>query len=146
MRNRGVRDALIVTSDGLPGIEDAIGAVYPEAEYQGCVVHVIRNSLKYVSYQDKKEFSRDIKPIYLKKNGVLFCLDATPETIWQRVSHESHRPLLQVEDPIGRIREMLETRKPFYDKADYRIDTSQLTIEQVAEKIVELFRREASDE
>ena len=65
--------------------------------------------------------------------------------IWQRVSHQTHRPLLQVEDPMGRIREMLKTRKPFYDKADYRIDTSQLTIKQVAEKIAELFRREAID-
>jgi shikimate kinase len=81
----------------------------------------------------------------LKRTGLIFCLDATPEVIWQRVSHETHRPLLQVEDPMGRIREMLETRKPFYDKADYKIDTSQLTIEQVAEKIVELFRREAID-
>jgi len=81
----------------------------------------------------------------LRSTGVLFCLDATPEVIWQRVSHETHRPMLQVEDPLSIIREMLETRKPFYDKADYKIDTSQLTIEQVAEKIVELFRREAID-
>lgn len=49
LRNRGVKDILIVTSDDLPGIQDAISAVYPEAEYQSCVVHVIRNSLIYVS-------------------------------------------------------------------------------------------------
>ena len=64
LRNRGVRDILIVTSDDVPGIEDAIGGVYPEIENQGCVVHVIRNSLKYVSHQDIQEFSRDIKPVY----------------------------------------------------------------------------------
>ncbi len=81
----------------------------------------------------------------LKRTGLIFCLDATPEVIWQRVSHETHRPLLQVEDPIGRIREMLIERKPLYDKAEYRIDTSQLTVEQTAEKIVENFRREAID-
>jgi transposase-like protein len=52
LSNRGFKDILIVTSDDLPGIEDAIAAVYPEAEYQGCVVHVIRNSLKYVSHDD----------------------------------------------------------------------------------------------
>jgi len=64
LKNRGVKDILIVTSDDLPGIEDAIAAVYPEAEYQGCVVHVIRNSLKYVSYKDKKAFSRIMKSVY----------------------------------------------------------------------------------
>jgi transposase-like protein len=96
LRNRGVRDALIVTSDGLPGIEDAIAAVYPDAEYQGCVVHVIRNSLKYVSYQDKQEFSRDIKPIYHAptEEAALAALDALKEkwhdeytlavSVWER--------------------------------------------------------------
>jgi len=64
LRNRGVKDMLIATSDDLPGVEDAIKSVYPEVEYQGCVVHVIRNSLKYVSYQDKKEFSKWLKSIY----------------------------------------------------------------------------------
>jgi putative transposase len=64
LRNRGVRDVLIATSDDLPGVEDAIRSVYPEVEYQGCVVHVIRNSLKYVSYQDRKEFSKWLKSIY----------------------------------------------------------------------------------
>ena len=64
LRNRGVKDVLIATSDDLPGVEDAIRSVYPEVEYQGCVVHVIRNSLKYVSYQDRKEFSKWLKSIY----------------------------------------------------------------------------------
>lgn len=77
LRNRGVRDILIVTSDDLPGIEDAIAAVYPEAEYQGCVVHVIRNSLKYVSHDDMQEFSRDVKPIYKAptEEAALLALD-----------------------------------------------------------------------
>ena len=64
LRNRGVKDILIATSDDLPGVEDSIRSVYPEVEYQGCVVHVIRNSLKYVSYQDRKEFSKWLKSIY----------------------------------------------------------------------------------
>jgi transposase-like protein len=81
VRNRGVMDVLIVTSDGLPGIEDAIAAVYPDAEYQGCVVHVIRNSLRYVSYQDKQEFSRDMKPIYQAptEEAALAALDELKE-------------------------------------------------------------------
>jgi transposase-like protein len=64
LRNRGVKDILIVTSDDLSGIEDAIKAVYPEAMYQGCVVHVIRNALKYVNWKDRKEFAKDQKSIY----------------------------------------------------------------------------------
>lgn len=64
IKNRGVKDILIITSDDLPGIEDAIKAAYPEALYQGCVVHLIRNSLKHVSYKDLKEFSSDMKFIY----------------------------------------------------------------------------------
>jgi putative transposase len=64
IKNRGVKDILIITSDDLPGIEDAIKAAYPEALYQGCVVHLIRNSLKHVSYKDLKEFSNDMKFIY----------------------------------------------------------------------------------
>jgi transposase-like protein len=64
LRNRGVQYMLIATSDDLPGLETALKSVYPEVEYQGCVVHVIRNSLKYVSYQDRKEFSRWLKSIY----------------------------------------------------------------------------------
>jgi putative transposase len=60
IKNRGVKDILIITSDDLSGIEDAIKAVYPESVYQGCVVHLTRNSLKYVSHKDRKEFSNDM--------------------------------------------------------------------------------------
>ncbi len=78
----------------------------------------------------------------LKSTGMLFCLDAMPETILRRTSQETHRPLLEVADPISRIREMLRERKPLYEKADYKIDTTPLTVEQVAEKIVKIFGRE----
>jgi len=72
IKNRGVKDILIITTMiyrvSLPGIEDAIKAAYressPEALYQGCVVHLIGNSLKHVSYKDLKEFSIDMKFIY----------------------------------------------------------------------------------
>jgi len=77
LRNRGLKDILIITSDDLPGIQEAISAVYPDAAYQGCVVHIIRNSLKYVSYKDLKEFSSDIKPIYKSptEESALFAFD-----------------------------------------------------------------------
>ena len=64
LKNRGAKDILIITSDGLSGIEEAVKAAYPDAAYQGCVIHVIRNSIKYVGYKDKREFCDDIKGIY----------------------------------------------------------------------------------
>lgn len=76
----------------------------------------------------------------LRSTGMIFCLDATPEVILKRTSQETHRPLLKVEDPMGRIREMLRIREPFYAKADHRIDTSQLTVSQVADRIAGLFK------
>ena len=76
----------------------------------------------------------------LKKKGLLFCLDARPEVILQRTSGYNHRPLLQVDDPIGRIKELLKERDPFYAKADHRIDTSDRTIDQIAENIIDFFR------
>jgi transposase-like protein len=51
LKNRGVLDILILTSDGLTGIQEAVEAAYPQTTYQGCVVHVIRNSVKYVEQQ-----------------------------------------------------------------------------------------------
>ncbi len=81
LKNRGLRDILILTSDGLPGIEDAVAAVFPETVYQGCVVHVIRNSTKYLSYKDRKEFCSDIKAIYQAPNedAALSVLEAVEE-------------------------------------------------------------------
>jgi len=76
----------------------------------------------------------------LRSSGMLFCLDAIPEVIFQRTSSFSHRPLLQVEDPIGQIRKLLQIREPFYAKADHRIDTSQLTVNQVVDTIADLFK------
>lgn len=64
LRNRGVEDILIFCSDNLSGISEAISSCYPNAEIQKCVVHQIRNSLKHVSYKEKKELSTDLKNIY----------------------------------------------------------------------------------
>lgn len=73
----------------------------------------------------------------LKEKGVIVCLFATPETILKRTSHSSNRPLLQVEDPLRRIKELLDYRKPFYEKADIMIDTEGKTPSQIAEEIIE---------
>ncbi len=64
LRNRGVKDILIVCIDGLKGFEEAILSIYPGAEVQSCIVHQIRNSLKYVASKNQKEFMADLKLVY----------------------------------------------------------------------------------
>ena len=64
LKNRGMSDMLIACTDNLTGMSEAISAVYPKCEHQLCIVHQIRNSLKYVSYKDRKELAGDLKTIY----------------------------------------------------------------------------------
>lgn len=64
LKNRGVKDILIICADGLTGIKEAIAAAYPKTEYQRCIVHQVRNTLKYVSDKDRKPFATDLKTIY----------------------------------------------------------------------------------
>lgn len=68
LKNRGVKDILILCADALSGIKDAINAALPKTEYQRCIVHQIRNTLKYVSDKDRKEFAKDLKRIYAAPN------------------------------------------------------------------------------
>jgi len=65
LKNRGVSDILIAAVDGLTGFPDAIHAVFPETEVQLCMVHMVRNSVKYVPYKDRKAVTADLKEIYL---------------------------------------------------------------------------------
>jgi transposase-like protein len=64
LKNRGVKDILVLCADGLSGIQGAIEAAFAKTEYQNCIVHMIRNTLKYVSYKDRAAFARDLKSIY----------------------------------------------------------------------------------
>ncbi|TEW53330.1 IS256 family transposase [Psychromonas sp. RZ22] len=64
LQNRGVKDILIACIDGLKGFPDAINTVYPEAQIQLCIVHMVRNSIKYVPWKDYKELTADLKGIY----------------------------------------------------------------------------------
>ncbi len=74
----------------------------------------------------------------LKKIGSVICLTATAETIYERVRYKSHRPLLQVADPVGRIMELLKERQPHYAMADYHIPTDGETVAEIVDKIVAL--------
>ena len=64
LKNRGVKDILILCADGLSGIKEAISAAFPKTEYQRCIVHQVRNTLKYVPDKDRKAFATDLKTIY----------------------------------------------------------------------------------
>ena len=77
----------------------------------------------------------------LKKNGIIVCLAARPEIILERTSSHKHRPLLNVADPEKRIEKLLLLRAPFYKKANFTIDTSDISIEQVVVKIEEMIAK-----
>ena len=68
LKDRGVEDILIMCSDNLTGIKQAIEAAYPKTIQQRCIVHMIRNSVKFISYKDLKNFCNDLKTIYTSKN------------------------------------------------------------------------------
>ena len=64
LKNRGVKDIIVICADGLSGMKEAVAAAYPQTELQRCIVHLVRNTLKYVGEKNKKEFANDLKTIY----------------------------------------------------------------------------------
>ena len=64
LKNRGMKDVLVACVDGLKGFPEAINTVFPMAEIQLCVIHQIRNTLKYIASKDQKEFMKQLKPVY----------------------------------------------------------------------------------
>jgi len=71
-----------------------------------------------------------------EKTGIVLCLTARPEVILSRVENETHRPLLEVENRLEKIKKLLAARRPFYDRIKDRIDTSDLSIEEMGERII----------
>jgi len=83
LRNRGVQDILIISVDNLTGFSEAIQACYPDAEIQKCIVHQIRNSIRYVSYKDVKKITAALKPIYTASSESAALEELNQfETIW----------------------------------------------------------------
>ena len=82
LANRGVKDVLIVCCDGLTGFPEAIAATWPHATVQTCVVHLIRASMRFVNYSDRKQVAAALRPIYQAANedGALIELDAFAQT------------------------------------------------------------------
>ena len=93
LKNRGVKDILILCADGLTGIKEAIAAAFPNTEYQRCIVHQVRNTLKYVADKDRKAFAADLKTIYLadsEKSGRA-ALDKVNEKWSEKYPHAMKR-------------------------------------------------------
>jgi len=77
----------------------------------------------------------------LKKLGTVFYLKASPESIYERVKHDTNRPLLQCENPLERIRELMEARRDCYEEcADYVVDTDKLSVDEILE-FIEVHKR-----
>ena len=86
LNNRGVKDILIASVDGLTGFPDAINAIFPETEVQLCIVHQIRNSIRYVAYKHHKAFMIDLKRVYraVSKEAAETALDDLEERWGQK--------------------------------------------------------------
>lgn len=114
LQSRGVRDILIACVDGLKGFPEAIGSVFPKTEVQLCIVHMVRNSLKYVGWKERKAMARDLKAIYSAstEEAALLALDAF-EAQWGerfpiiakswRSNWENVRPLFGYPEPIRKV-------------------------------------------
>lgn len=114
IQNRGVKDILIASVDGLKGFPEAIESVYPDTEIQLCIVHMVRHSLKYVSYMDRKAVASDLKKIYTadtsssalqylkdfkkKWDNVYPTISKSWEKNWDRLTH-----FLEYTDDIRRV-------------------------------------------
>ena len=128
LKNRGVRDILIVCADGLSGIKEAISSAFPNTEYQRCIVHQVRNTLKYVSYKDRKEFANDLKTIYhaINEEQALANLERTSEK-WNEKYPNSMKSWFSNWDSIIPIFKFsLETRKVIYTTNAIESVNSQL--------------------
>lgn len=116
LKNRGVQDILILCSDGLTGIKDAISAAFPKTEQQRCIVHMVRNTLKYVANKDMKSFAKDLKTIYTAVNeeSALARLEAVTEKWSEHYPHAMNQwhDNWDVVSPIFRFSQ--DVRTAFY--------------------------------
>lgn len=80
--------------------------------------------------------------INMKRAGMVVCLLASPEVILDRTGHTDYRPLLRTPDPMKKILALLKIREPQYKKADHVIDTTNLTVDEVKQKVITLWKKQ----
>jgi len=83
---------------------------------------------------------RDENRAAFRKAGYVVCLTARPEVIFERIKHETHRPLLKTPEPLTKIKDLLDSRANFYTQADAVIDTSEKSVDEVISEIKERIR------
>ncbi len=76
----------------------------------------------------------------LKTHALVVCLWSAPEKIWERVRHQTHRPLLQCPDPLEKIRSLLAARAPFYRQADVLVNTDLRSVREVVQQVIHQFQ------
>jgi shikimate kinase len=84
---------------------------------------------------------REVNIDNLKKTGVLFYLEASPEELYNRIKDDSSRPLLRGDDPVEILRRVLLARRPYYETADFKITTENRSLEEIYIQVIELFKK-----
>lgn len=74
----------------------------------------------------------------MKQSGRFIALFTRPEVIFERIKKETHRPLLNTADPLSKIKELLTVRRPYYEQAEFMIDTSDMPVQDVAKRVITL--------
>lgn len=116
LKNRGVKDMMILCADGLRGIQEAVTTAFPKTEYQRCIVHIVRNTLKHVYYKDMKPFATDLKTIYYaeSENAGRTALDKVSEKWGQKYPYAMKRWYDNWDALCPIFKFSMETRKIIY--------------------------------
>ncbi|MFH1753470.1 MAG: shikimate kinase [Candidatus Omnitrophota bacterium] len=77
----------------------------------------------------------------LRKKGVIVCLNASAEDVYERTKSYAHRPLLNVPDPLAKIKELMDKREPYYRKADHQVETSGKSLDKIVDEIIAIAER-----
>jgi len=109
-------------------------------EYERAVVEELNSSRKTVIATGGGLVANPENFASLKTHALVICLWASPETIWERVRHQAHRPLLQSPDPLAKIRELLAQREPYYRQADVLVNTEMRSIKEIVHQVIHQFR------
>jgi shikimate kinase len=123
----------------IPGIFAQKGEPYFRDVEAKIIRTVLQNENQVVSTGGGAVIRDENREVF-KEAGLVVCLIARPEVIYERIKHEAHRPLLRVPDPMAKIRELLENRAKFYCKADLIIDTSEKSVDEAVREIKEKVR------
>jgi shikimate kinase len=109
-------------------------------EYERAVVEELKNYHRTVIATGGGLVTHGDNLNSLKTHALVICLWASPETIWERVRHQSHRPLLQTPDPQATIRQMLAEREPFYRQTDVLVNSERRSLKEVVHHVIHQFR------